>query len=301
MKKKKTKESGSRASPAKREMKDSVFTALCSKPKYLKEVYLCIKEEDTGVSEKDITIDTIRNIFFNGSYNDLAFTVRKRDMYLLEAQSTLCPNMEFRIVNYYLTIIQRKIPFFATKQYSSAAMEDVPVPHFYVLYTGNRKAPGRYETGQDFFRNNDEADLCVRVRVLTKNTATGILRQYCIFCEIFDSNREKYGYSDDAVFKTVEYCLEQDVLKEFLLENMSEVKRIMCESNEQELLNKEQELINKEMRRLYTDEKNRRIKSEKRCEEEQKKNKQYRAKTERFMKGAKLTPEQKEFFNKCFK
>lgn len=295
----KRKKSESRASPAKRKIKDSIFTALCSKPEYLKEVYLCIRWEDTDVKEKDISIDTISNIFFNGSYNDLTFTVRKRDMYLLEAQSTLCANMEFRIVNYYLTIIQKKIPYFVTRQYSAAPMKDVPVPHFYVLYTGNRKAPESYETGQDFFRS-DDADLSVRVRVLTKNTVTGILRQYCLFCENFDLNRGKYGYTEDAVFKTVEYCMKQDILKEFLSENMAEVKRIMCESNEQELLNREQELINRErelinrkMRRLYTDEK-------KKCAEEQKKNKQYRERAERFRKGANLTPEQKEFFEKCF-
>ena len=57
----------------------------------------------------------------------------------------------------------------------------------------------------------------------------------------------------------------------------------MCKSNEQELLNKERE-------RRYTDEKRKHL-------EEQK---QYKAKAERFRKGANLTPEQEELFNECF-
>ena len=59
---------------AKRNLKDSVFSILFSKPEYVKELLYSITGERT---DEKIEIVTTKNILCNGIYNDLGFLVRK--------------------------------------------------------------------------------------------------------------------------------------------------------------------------------------------------------------------------------
>ena len=77
----------------KRKAKDSVFTDLFSKPKYLLQLYRALHPEDRDVTEKSIKNVTIKNILLNQGYNDLGFQVGDRLVVLVEAQSTWTVNM----------------------------------------------------------------------------------------------------------------------------------------------------------------------------------------------------------------
>ena len=49
------------------------------------------------IGEDEIEIVTTQNIVSNGSYNDFGFLVRGKELFLVEVQSTKCPNIVFRI------------------------------------------------------------------------------------------------------------------------------------------------------------------------------------------------------------
>lgn len=59
----------------KRNIKDSVFSALFKEPKYLRELCSVLKPDVTKEELDSIRDVTIENILINGLYNDLAFTV----------------------------------------------------------------------------------------------------------------------------------------------------------------------------------------------------------------------------------
>ena len=72
----------------KRNIKDSVFSALFKEPKYLRELCRVLKPDVTKEELESIRDVTIENILINGLYNDLAFTVGLFTLCLFEAQST---------------------------------------------------------------------------------------------------------------------------------------------------------------------------------------------------------------------
>ena len=215
----------------KREIRDSVFTNLFSRQEYLKKLYLELNPSDTDVEEEDIELATVRNILVNGMHNDLAFIVRKKDVHLVEAQSTVCPNIPFRLNDYYMETLRRSVPKYNRRQYGSTPMKDILIPHFYVVYAGEKKVPEYYDS-RFFFHSG--RNLSIRVKVFTNQNTGNILKQYLMFCSTYAANMRKLGQTDDAILETIEYCIGNNILKDFLLDNRAEVSEIMRQVNPQE-------------------------------------------------------------------
>lgn len=87
---------------------DSVFTDLFSTPEYQK-AYQALHPEDSTVTENDIADVTIRAVLVDQLYNDLGFMAKGRSVFLVEAQSTWCPNMAVRALMYLAETYQRYI------------------------------------------------------------------------------------------------------------------------------------------------------------------------------------------------
>ncbi len=217
-------------------LKDSLFTSLFSIPRYLRELYLSLPESEKSVREEEIKIESIRNTIAYGIYNDLAFTVRGKNLILLEAQSTPSPFIPQRMNNYFCSILYKAFPRLEIEQYRSKKIESIPEVLFAVVYTGRKKVPEYYET--EFFSPSG-VTVKIKVVVLTKHNTTGILKSYCIFCEEYDRNRTLYGRTADAVMKTIEYCNEcEDTIpiREYLREKEEEIVRLMSEEERQKKL-----------------------------------------------------------------
>ncbi len=91
---------------AKRNIKDSFFTSLFSRPRYSRELYECLTGKKAD--GKEIAIVTCQNILCNGIYNDLGFVVGEDELFIVEAQSTTCPNIIYRINDYYLKTLKTR-------------------------------------------------------------------------------------------------------------------------------------------------------------------------------------------------
>ncbi len=214
-------------------LKDSVFTSIFSK----KENILSLYRDLTGteIKEEAISNVTFENVFFYGIYNDLSFTVSGRKLFLIEAQSTACPNIPLRFNEYFMKAVEEIVPSYNVRKYMSVPITDIPSPCFVTIYTGKAGMPDEINT-DIFFQGKA---LKIRVKILTKHNSKGIIRAYIVFSEKYDEMRSLYETSVEAVKKTVDYCLEAEETKElrkYLLEHKKEVERIMMETNKQEEL-----------------------------------------------------------------
>ncbi len=107
-------------------------------------------------------------------------------------------------------------------------------PHFYTVYTGKEKVPEVYDSAA-FFRG-PPSSVSYSVTVLTNETSGYILQEYCMFATAYDDMRTAVEDPDEAVVKTIRYCIENNILRNFFLENEAEVINIMKEINEQEVI-----------------------------------------------------------------
>ena len=75
----------------KRAIKDSIFSALVKRKKWLREVYISLYPSDSDIREEELEIVTLESIFVNGLYNDISFKVRDKLVVFIECQSTWSP------------------------------------------------------------------------------------------------------------------------------------------------------------------------------------------------------------------
>ena len=109
-------------------------------------------------------------------------------------------------------------------QYRSKTIENLIAPEFFLLYTGKDKREEKeLELSKIFFSERDSLNL--KVKVLTKDNADGILKEYTEFCLILDEERQKSETKEEAIVKTIKKAKE----REFLENREIEVMEMMAE------------------------------------------------------------------------
>ena len=151
-------------------------------------------------------------------------------MMLIEHQTTLNPNMPVRLLGYVDELFKRYIEPEKRKIYSTELIK-LPAPEFYVFYDGEDTSFEHKELRlSDAFKTpSDKLELVVHVY----NLATGKnedlkkicrpLREYSIFSNHYKLLRKQGLDIDEAVRDTIRYCIDNDVMKNYLLHNESEV------------------------------------------------------------------------------
>ena len=207
----------------KRTFKDSVFTYLFSEPKYTRELYLYLHPEDQDVTEDECKLITTENILAVGEYNDLGIQVRDKLILLVEAQSTLSPNMPLRMLMYLMSAYKAYISENDLSLYSTKAIT-VPRPELYMVYTGNKADVPEVMRLSDLYEGPGDAEITVKV---LRGGDDSILGQYVAFCKIADEQRALHGLTKEAIQETIRICQEKGVLIPFLAARRKEVIDIM--------------------------------------------------------------------------
>ena len=209
----------------KKNAKSSVFTHLFSIPKYKKELYVSLHPKDYDIDEKEIKTYTLSSIFTNIQINDLGLLVKDTLLVMIEAQSTWTLNILPRMIEYIGESFNRYV--LETKQniYGTKKVK-LPKPELYVLYTGNKPIKDKeISFKKEFFSNNCSIE--VKVNVLSSKNAKVVVKEYIKFTKIFDINNEKYGYTKKSINETINYCINKNILREYLSEFKKEVYNIM--------------------------------------------------------------------------
>ena len=210
---------------AKYSIQDTVFTDLFRYPENQLALYQALHPEDVSTTVEDIQNVTLKVILMNDIYNDLGFTVKGKFLFLIEAQSTRSDNIALRAFLYIAKTYQDFVQVTKQNYYLEKAI-DLPEPEIYVLYTGDIK---HAETGislaQAHWHKNAPID--VRVKVLYGAGGDDIVSQYVRFTRVYKKYRKQHGRTRKAVEKTIEECIQRNILKNYLLSRKKEVITIM--------------------------------------------------------------------------
>lgn len=211
---------------AKYTVKDSVFTTIFRDKKYLIQLYRALHPEDTETTEDALMDITIRNVLTNGIYNDLAFRVGDKVMFLVEHQSSWTMNIIIRVLMYLVQIYHDYFEEQEADLYGSKKVH-VPEPELYMIFTGERASrPETISLSEEFF-GGKECAIEVKVKVLYGDKGNDIISQYVAFTKVYNEQVKQYGRSREAVTETIRICKDSDVLREFLVGREKEVISIM--------------------------------------------------------------------------
>ena len=217
-----------------RQAKDHVFVDRFNQPKYCLELFNALHPEATDITEADIQNITISHVIVDKPYNDLGFTVKDKQLVLVEAQSTWSYNILVRLLLYFADTLLGIIKEHENWDIHDTARLPLPVPEFYVIYTGERKTvPPIISIRKDFFRN-DAVPIDLEARVISTESTEDIIGQYILYAHVYDRQVQIYGRTRQAAEETVRICKDRGILKEYLEAHEKEVINSMIMLFEQE-------------------------------------------------------------------
>ena len=210
--------------------KDRVFRLLHHDRKRLLEVYNALNGTNYDNAE-DLEVTTLENAIFIKMKNDVSFIIDS-NMCLYEHQSSYCPNMPLRGFLYFADLYKKYIK---NAELSTWRQIKIPTPYYVVFYNGTERQEEEFtQLLSEAFENEKEG--CIELKVRSININYGHNKEFLEKCETlsgyayFVANvRSKLGKEPDediikaAVAETVEECIQEGVLKDFLLEQKAEV------------------------------------------------------------------------------
>jgi hypothetical protein len=232
-----------------RNHKDSVFSALFSNPDVLRELYSAIK----GITlppDIPVNINTLTDVLYKGQINDVSFTIDNRLIVLIEHQSTISSNLPLRLLQYMSYVYEKIIN---RKKIYQPKLEKIPMPEFIVLYNGSAPYPDYKELKlSDAFmdieglkpKNTNEVplELIVKVYNINQGHNSEILKKcktlggYSIFVDKVREYRKQY-ILEEAFTLAINYCIENDIQKNFFETHSSEViNMLLMEWNQDDAL-----------------------------------------------------------------
>lgn len=183
---------------------------------------------------EDLMITTLEGVLYLGMKNDVSCMIDMM-MQLYEHQSTVNPNMPLRNLFYVSDLLQKFIHEQGADIYSRRRIR-IPTPKFVVFYNGDAKQPERQELrlSEAFAVNTGETNLDLVVFQININKGNNeelkatcqTLQEYAEFTERVREYRKEMPL-EKAVETTIEVCIRDGILKDFLLKNKAEVYH-MC-------------------------------------------------------------------------
>ena len=212
---------------AKREYKATVFHMLFQEKKASLGLYNAVNGTHY-TNPDDLEIVTLENAIYMAMENDVSF-ILDFQLSMYEHQSTFNPNMPLRDLFYVSRQYEKLID--KADIYSSRLLK-LPTPKFVVFYNGIDPQPERrvLRLSEAFQSPTETPELELLVTMLNINV--GHNRELMEQCE------ELRGYAvlvgkiraylkeltlPEAVEQSVQECIEEDILREFLLRNRKEV------------------------------------------------------------------------------
>lgn len=212
-----------------REHKSDVFSMLMEYPEYALNVYNVLN----GTNYKDSALVEIRTLEKGISLtirNDAAFIIGA-DLNIYEHQSTYNPNMPLRSLVYFAEIIKSYIK---DRDIYGRQQIKIPRPNFVVFYNGADKRPEVEEQLLSGLYDND-GQISLELKCIVYNinpdnnnslkSESYVLNGYSIFVE---KVKELITAEDElAVSHAIDYCIENDILRDFFETRKDEVRKNM--------------------------------------------------------------------------
>ena len=175
----------------------------------------------------DLQINTLENAIYLTMKNDISFIIDSR-LELYEHQSTWCPNLPLRFLDYVrdvLADIIKNANLYGTK------LIHIPTPRVVIFYNGGEEFPDVTELKLSDAFIIPEKEPALELKATMLNVNKGHNEQLMLACKTLKDYAEYthrvrlYAKTMDveaAVKKTIKECIEEGILKDFLLKNQAE-------------------------------------------------------------------------------
>ena len=229
-----------------RDYKSTMFTMIYSNKKELLKLYNAVGQRNYDDPEL-LEINTLENAIYMSMKNDLSFIIDSR-LSLYEHQSTYNPNMPLRFLIYLADLYADMVK---GKNLYGTKVIQLPAPRFIVFYNGVEVRPDEEELrlSDSYVTVDGEVFLQLRVTVLNINIghnqdlmeACKTLHDYSEYVHRVRVYAKKMSI-EEAVDKTIEECIRENILREFLEKNRAEARAMsIYEYNEEEHMRMERE------------------------------------------------------------
>ena len=213
-------------------LKDSLFIDLFSDKMRLIQLYKSPIDDQRQINPEDIEILTIQNIILRGIYNDLGFRVKDEIIILMEAQTTYTTNIVLRILFYLSETLKNYIIDSSENKNLNELYNTkpriIPKIKLFVVYTGDKMMQDHDLHLKDVMVENDIiSDIDMKVRVLCTGNKSSILGQYILFTQIYSRQKKECKDIETAVKNTIEICMNDEILKEYLDYRKMEVQEMI--------------------------------------------------------------------------
>ena len=213
-------------------LRDSLFIDLFSDKMRLIQLYKSLIDDDREINPDDIEILTIQNIILRGIYNDLGFRVKDEIIILMEAQTTYTTNIVLRILFYLSETLKNYIIDSSENKNLNELYNTkpriIPKIKLFVVYTGDKIMQDHDLHLKDVMVENDIiSDIDMKVRVLCTGNKKSILGQYILFTQIYSKQKKECKDIETAVKNTIEICMNDEILKEYLDYRKMEVQEMI--------------------------------------------------------------------------
>ena len=212
-----------------RQYQDTVFRAYMNDADRLRDVAGALHGR-TYTSVERVRIVTLDGTFLSQMKNDISFLLAGRHLVFMEHQSTLNQNMPLRCLYYICEQLRQYIP--AKSLYQNKQIP-LPRPEFHVFYTGSKDTLETEQMRLSDAYMEGEGDIHLELKVTFHNIAYGSekmllrmsrpLHDYSFFLNCIKTNIAGGMERVQAIREAMRYCMEHNIMKEFLREHESEV------------------------------------------------------------------------------
>lgn len=221
--------------------KDRLFRLLFAEKKYGLELYNALNHTNYSDVE-ELEIRTLEDAIWMKMKNDVAYLIRDI-LSLYEHQSTMNPNLPVRGLLYFADMFRGILH---GKHIYGTKLVTLPTPVYVVFYNGDQEIGDEQwlKLSDAFVHGNEQSKMELLVHVLNINDGHNsqlmercpILKDYAVLIGKVKAYRGELDFGE-SVKRAVEECIEEGVLREFLMTRRAEVMNsILTEYNEEQVL-----------------------------------------------------------------
>ena len=221
-----------------RTFKSTLFIMLFEDRKNLLELYNAITGKHYADPEL-LEINTLENAIYMSMKNDVSFLIDGR-LSLYEHQSTKNPNLPLRFLLYISHLYSRLTV--KANLYGETIVR-IPAPEFIIFYNGKDEMPERQllKLSDMYSVKEEKPKLELEATLLnisgTNNRklkdACRTLRDYAVYTDKIRMYTETMELPE-AVDRAINECIEEDVLRDFLMEHKAEARAMSIFEYDQE-------------------------------------------------------------------
>ena len=207
--------------------KDYIFKVVFTQPEYAFQAYRELFPEDRDAKLEEIQILTVTDYKGKLPYMELGFLVGKRRMVFLGEQSPWSMNLLIRLYFYWVDSV---LWFVRNEGYDLDSPVPVPVPDTksFAINAGETPIESEILSVQHEFYDDDPKQPDFIAHVIQLQNAKGVLREYILFCQIYDAETAKYPQKPQrAIRETIRICKENGYLTKCWEDHEAELEKRM--------------------------------------------------------------------------